>query len=95
LTLEPGPTDVTITEPFVNRALFRLIVLTCNTNTEALSTAPSTSAATCARPSTPASYRQVSPKKPCAPSPGANYDNLPPGHLHPSVELPDEPLPFP
>jgi hypothetical protein len=36
LTLEPDAKDATIAEAFVNRALFRLIVLTCNTSTETL-----------------------------------------------------------
>ena len=36
LTLQPGPKDVAITEAFVNRALYRLIVITCNTTTEEL-----------------------------------------------------------
>jgi hypothetical protein len=36
LALEPGPKDATIAEAFVNSALFRLVVLTCNTSTETL-----------------------------------------------------------
>ncbi|HET6950642.1 MAG TPA: prealbumin-like fold domain-containing protein [Acidimicrobiales bacterium] len=95
LTLEPGPKDVTIAEAFVNRALFRLIVLTCNTSTEALvdSTVDLNGDVreTINAGQLPAG---VSEEALCTLA-GANYDNLTRGTYAPTVELPDEPPHFP
>lgn len=95
LTLEPGPKDVTITEAFVNRALFRLIVITCNTSTEALvdSTVDLNGDVreTINAGQLPAGVTEQA----LCTLPGANYDNLATGTYTPSVELPDQPPNFP
>lgn len=95
LTLEPGPKDVTIAEAFVNRALFRLIVLTCNSSTESLvdSTVDlgGDTRETIDASQLPAG---VTEEALCTLA-GANYDNLARGSYSPSVELPDEPPLFP
>jgi hypothetical protein len=95
LTLEPGPKDVTIAEAFVNRALFRLIVLTCNTSTETLvdSTVDLNGDVreTIKATELPAGVTEEA----LCTLPGANYDNLGRGIYTPSVELPDVPPLFP
>ncbi len=79
----------------MNRALFRLIVLTCNTSTEALvdSTVDLDGDVreTINASQLPAG---VSEQALCTLA-GANYDNLTRGTYTPSVELPDEPALFP
>jgi hypothetical protein len=92
LTLQPGPRDVTISEAFVNRALYRLIVITCNTTTEELVDSTVTLAG-----QTPATRETIKASELPAgltentvcTLPGANYDNLTRGTYQPSVELPD------
>jgi hypothetical protein len=95
LTLEPGPKDATIAEAFVNRALFRLIVLTCNTSTETLVDS-TVDLGGDVRETVNASQLPagVTEEALCT-LPGANYDNLGRGTYTPSVELPDEPPLFP
>jgi hypothetical protein len=97
LTLQPGPKDVTISEAFVNRALFRLIVVTCNTSTEQLVDSTVNLAGdvreTVKASDLPASIDQTAL---CELAPTrANYDNLTRGTYNPSVELPDQPPLFP
>lgn len=95
LTIEPGPRDVTITEAFVNRALFRLIVITCNTSTETLvdSTVDLNGDVreTINAGQLPAGVTEQA----LCTLPGANYDNLARGTYAPSVELPDSAPFFP
>ena len=95
LTLEPGPKDATIAEAFVNRALFRLIVLTCNTSTETLVDS-TVDLGGDVRETVNASQLPagVTEEALCT-LPGANYDNLGRGTYTPSVELPDEQPLFP
>jgi hypothetical protein len=95
LTLEPGPKDVTISEAFVNRALYRLIVITCNTTTETLVDS-TVNLAGDIRETINASQLPtgVTEENLCTLA-GANYDNLTRGTYTPSVELPDEPPLFP
>ena len=96
LTLEPGPKDVTISEAFVNRALFKLIVITCNTSTEALvdSTVNLAGDVRETLNAAQAAAAGVAQATLCG-LPGANYDNLQTGTYTPSVELPDLPPLFP
>lgn len=86
--------DVTITEAFVNRALFRLIVVTCNTTTEELvdSTVDLNGDV---RETVKASELGGIDETALCELAGANYDNLTRGTYTPSVELPDAPPPFP
>jgi hypothetical protein len=92
LTLEPGPKDVTISEPFVNRALYRLIVITCNTTTEELvdSTVTLSGQSPATRETLKANQLPAGlTENTVCTLPGANYDNLTRGTYQPSVELPD------
>lgn len=92
LTLQPGPKDVTISEAFVNRALYRLIVITCNTTTEALvdSTVTLAGESPATRETLKASELPAGlTENTVCTLPGANYDNLTRGTYQPSVELPD------
>jgi hypothetical protein len=94
LTLEPGPKDVTIDEPFVNKALFRLIVITCNTTTEELVDSTVELNGDTRETVKPGELGGIDENALCQ-LPGANYDNLLRGDYYPSVELPDLPLLFP
>ena len=94
LTLEPGPKDVTISEAFVNRALFRLIVVTCNTTTEELVDSTVTLGDDTRETVKPGELGDINENALCQ-LPGANYDNLTRGTYNPSVELPDLPPLFP
>jgi hypothetical protein len=94
LTLQPGPKDVTIAEPFVNRALFRLIVITCNTTTEELVDSTVTLHGDTRETVKPGQLGGIDQHALCQ-LPGANYDNLARGTYGPSVELPDQPPLFP
>jgi hypothetical protein len=97
LTLEPGPKDVTIAEAFVNRALYKIIVLTCNTTTEELvdstvdldPTTPGQQTATIVDAPAGITEAQL-----CGLG-GASYDNLTQGDYDLRVELPDRPPLFP
>jgi hypothetical protein len=79
----------------VNRALFRLIVLTCNTTTESLVDSTVTLDGdvreTVKATELPADVSETA----LCNLPGANYDNLGRGTYAPSVELPDESPAFP
>ncbi|MGH3336976.1 MAG: hypothetical protein ACRDOZ_14240, partial [Nocardioides sp.] len=94
LTLEPGPKDVTISEAFVNRALYRLIVITCNTTTEELVDSTVTLNGDTRETVKPGELGGIDQNALCQ-LPGANYDNLTRGTYNPSVELPDLPPLFP
>ena len=94
LTLEPGPKDVTISEAFVNRALYRLIVITCNTTTEELVDSTVTLNGDTRETVKPGELGGIVQNALCQ-LPGANYDNLTRGIYNPSVELPDLPPLFP
>ncbi len=94
LTLEPGPKDVTISEAFVNRALYRLIVITCNTTTEELVDSTATLNGDTRETVKPGELGGIDQNALCQ-LPGANYDNLTRGTYNPSVELPDLPPLFP
>ncbi len=96
LTLEPGPKDVTISEAFVNRALFRLIVVTCNTTTEEVvdSTVDLNGDVRETVTAAQLAAAGIDQNTLCT-LPGANYDNLTRDTYTPSVELPDDPPPFP
>jgi len=94
LTLEPGPKDVTISEAFVNRALYRLIVITCNTTTEELVDSTVTLNGDTRETVKPGELGGIDQSALCQ-LPGANYDNLTRGTYNPSVELPDLPPLFP
>lgn len=87
--------DVTIAEAFVNRALFRLIVITCNTSSETLvdSTVDLDGDVreTINAGQLPAGLTEDT----VCTLAGANYDNLTRGTYDPGVELPDEPPLFP
>jgi hypothetical protein len=97
LTLEPGPKDVTITEAFVNRALFKIIVLTCNTTTEEL-----VDSTVDLDPNTPGQQTATIVDAPAGITEaqlcdlgGASYDNLTRGNYDLRVELPDQVPLFP
>jgi len=94
LTLQPGPKDVTIAEAFVNRALYRLIVITCNTTTEELVDSTVTLGGDTRETVKPGQLGGINENALCQ-LPGANYDNLTRGTYGPSVELPDVPPLFP
>jgi hypothetical protein len=96
LTLEPGPKDVTISEAFVNRALFRLIVITCNTTTEEVvdSTVDLNGDVRETVTAAQLAAAGINQNTLCQ-LPGANYDNLTRDTYTPSVELPDDPPFFP
>jgi hypothetical protein len=94
LTLQPGPKDVTINEAFVNRALFRLIVITCNTTTEELVDSTVTLNGDTRETVKPGQLGGIDQNALCQ-LPGANYDNLTRGNYNPNVELPDQPPLFP
>ena len=94
LTLDPGPKDVTISEAFVNRALYRLIVITCNTTTEELVDSTVTLNGDTRESVKPDQLGGIDQNALCQ-LPGANYDNLTRGTYNPSVELPDLPPLFP
>ena len=94
LTLEPGPRDVTIATPFVNRALYRLIVITCNTTTEELVDSTVTLGSDVRESVKPGQLGGLGENALCQ-LPGANYDNLTRGTYTPSVELPDAAPLFP
>jgi hypothetical protein len=96
LTLQPGPKDVVISEAFVNRALYRLIVITCNTSTEEVVDS-TVDLAGDVRETVNAAQLQaagINQNTLCQLG-GANYDNLSQGTYAPSVELPDRPPLFP
>ncbi len=88
LTLQPGPKDVTISEAFVNRALYRLIVITCNTTTEELVDSTVTLSGDTRETVKPGQLGGIDETALCT-LPGANYDNLTRGNYSPNVELPD------
>jgi hypothetical protein len=94
LTLQPGPKDVVIAEAFVNRALYRLIVITCNTTTEELVDSTVTLNGDTRETVNPGQLGDINQNALCQ-LPGANYDNLTRGTYNPSVELPDLPPLFP
>lgn len=94
LTLQPGPKDVTITEAFVNHALYRLIVITCNTTTEELVDSTVTLNGDTRETVKPGQLGGIDQNALCT-LPGANYDNLTRGTYNPSVELPDRSPLFP
>ena len=94
LTLEPGPKDATISEAFVNRALYRLIVVTCNTTTEELVDSTVTLNGDTRETAKPGELGGIGENALCQ-LPGANYDNLTRGTYIPIVELPDLPPLFP
>ena len=94
LTLQPGPKDVVIAEAFVNRGLYRLIVITCNTSTEELVDSTVTLGGDTRETVKPAQLGAINQNALCQ-LPGANYDNLTTGTYNPSVELPDQPPLFP
>jgi len=94
LTLQPGPKDVTIEEAFVNRALYRLIVITCNTTTEELVDSTVTLSGDTRETVKPGQLGGIDQNALCT-LPGANYDNLTRGTYNPNVELPDQPPLFP
>ena len=94
LTLQPGPKDVTIAEAFVNRALYRLIVITCNTTTEELVDSTVTLNGDTRETVKPGQLGGIDETALCT-LPGANYDNLTRGNYSPNVELPDHPPLFP
>jgi hypothetical protein len=87
---------VTISEAFVNRTLFKLIVIMCNTSTETLvdSTVDLDGDMRETLNAAQAAEVGVAQATLCG-LPGANYDNLVRGTYTPSVELPDEPPLFP
>ena len=94
LTLQPGPKDVVIAEAFVNRALYRLIVITCNTTTEELVDSTVTLGGDTRETVKPGELGGIDQNALCT-LPGANYDNLTRGDYSPNVELPDRPPLFP
>ena len=93
-TLQPGPKDVTIAEAFVNRALFRLIVVTCNTTTETLVDSTVNLNGDTRENVKPGQLGGIDETALCTLA-GANSDNLPRGNYTPNVELPDDPPLFP
>lgn len=95
LTLEPGPKDATISEAFVNRALYKLIVITCNTTTEALVDSTVTLSNDNKETLKASQLPQGLTEATVCGLAGANYDNLTRGTYTPSVELPDVPPLFP
>lgn len=94
LTLEPGPKNVTISQAFVNRALYRLIVITCNTTTEELVDSTVTLSGDTRETVKPGQLGGIDEGDLCQ-LPGANYDNLTRGDYTPDVELPDAAPAFP
>jgi hypothetical protein len=66
----------------VNRALFRLIVLTCNTCTETMDDSTVDLNGDVRETMPPAGFRRVSPRGPCAPS-EAPTTTTSPGHTTP------------
>lgn len=94
LTLEPGPKDVTIGQAFVNRALYRLIVITCNTTTEELVDSTVTLSGDARETVKPGQLGGIDENDLCQLA-GANYDNLTRGDYTPDVELPDAAPAFP
>jgi hypothetical protein len=88
LTLETP--DVTITEAFVNRALFRLIVVTCNSTTDQLVDSTVDLAGDVRETVKASELGGINEADLCNLAPNAaNYDNLSSGTYNPSVELPD------
>lgn len=94
LTLQPGPKGVTITEAFVNRALYPLIVITCNTTTDELVDSTVTLNGDTRETVKPGQLGGIDQNALCT-LPGANHDNLTRGTYNPSVELPHRPPLFP
>ena len=80
---------MTITEAFVNRALFRLIVITCNTTTEDARGQHRQPRRRHPRDGQASQLPAGIDESALCTLPGANYDNLTRGNYSPSVELPD------
>jgi hypothetical protein len=79
---------------FVNRVLYRLIVITCNTTTETLVDSTVTLNGDTRETVNSGQLGGINENALCQ-LPGANYDNLTRGTYNPSVELPDAPPLFP